>query len=245
MERQPRSRGGFYSIDDDDIYDGMDSYWNTNADSLRHGNSDAHALRAADGQENSTRGNQFYGQYNGPSGTLGKFKGDVARSVFYMAVRYNGLSIVDGYPEGNVGQFGDLQTLLDWHQNDPPDDFEMNRNNVVYTWQFNRNPFIDEPDLIDYIWGNMVGEIWNSTMSTSENTFNDLAIFPNPTNGQVFVKGLTSDAQIKVFTVQGKQVLSTKMSVNNPKLDLPFSKGIYVLQITTKTSSVTKKVILN
>ncbi|MFD2292357.1 endonuclease [Mariniflexile gromovii] len=84
----PRSRGGFYSIDLDDIVDGKDVFWNTTADSLRHGNSDAHALRAADGPENSSRGNQFYGQYNGPSGTLGKFKGDVARSVFYMAVRY-------------------------------------------------------------------------------------------------------------------------------------------------------------
>lgn len=45
--------------------------------------------------------------------------------------------------EGNVGEFGDIETLLDWHRNDPPDDFEMNRNNIVYNWQFNRNPFLD------------------------------------------------------------------------------------------------------
>ena len=67
----PRSRGGFNSIEADDEINGIDVFWNTNADSLRHGNSDAHALRAVDGPENSSRGNQFYGQYNGPTGTLG------------------------------------------------------------------------------------------------------------------------------------------------------------------------------
>lgn len=102
----PRSRGGFDSIEEDEVGDGIDIFWNTTADSLRHGNSDAHALRAVDGPENSSRGNQFYGEYNGPSGTLGGFKGDAARSVFYMAVRYNGLEIVNGFPEGLTGQFG-------------------------------------------------------------------------------------------------------------------------------------------
>lgn len=133
-------------------------FWNTTIDSLRHGNSDAHALRAADGAENSARSNLHYGQHNGPSGNLGSFKGDVARSVFFLQLCYNRLSIENGFP--NVtGQLGDLTTLLDWHRNDPPDDFEMNKNNVIYTWQFNRNPFIDKPDLIEYIWGNNMGEV--------------------------------------------------------------------------------------
>src|SRR5690606_28383369 len=148
----PRSRAGYYSINLDEIYDGKEVFWHTNADSLRHGNSDAHALRAVDARENSRRNNLHYGQYKGPEGTLGKFKGDVARGVFYLAIRYNGLEIVEGYPRKKK-QLGDLETLLEWHRNDPPDDFEMNRNNVIYTWQMNRNPFIDEPDLIEYIWG--------------------------------------------------------------------------------------------
>ena len=95
----PRSRGGFNSIDLDDVYDGKDVFWNTTADSLRHGNSDAHALRAADGPENSTRNNQNYGsaEYDGPTGNQGSFYGDVARSVLYMTVRYNGLAVVNGY----------------------------------------------------------------------------------------------------------------------------------------------------
>src|SRR5699024_8765313 len=124
----PRSRGGFYSIKADETADGQAIFWTTNADSLRHGNSDAHALRAADAGENSSRGNKDYGEYSGPAGNQGSFKGDVARSVFYMTVRYNGLQVVSGNPPNSTdGQLGDLDILLQWHRDDPPDDFEMNR----------------------------------------------------------------------------------------------------------------------
>ena len=151
----PRSRGGFFSIEDDGMATGINTWWNTNADSTRHANSDAHGLRAADANENSSRGNQHFGQYNGPNETAGSFKGDVARAVFYLAVRYNDLSVVDGFPEME-GELGDLATLLDWHEEDQADDFEMRRNNIIYEWQNNRNPFIDYPELASYIWGENV-----------------------------------------------------------------------------------------
>ena len=60
----PRSRGDFFDIEEDEIADGRDIFWNTTADSLRHGNSDAHALRAVDGPENSSRNNKHYGDPN-------------------------------------------------------------------------------------------------------------------------------------------------------------------------------------
>ncbi len=76
----------------------------------------------------------------------------MARALFYMAVRFNGLDVVNGDPsEYQVdgvtpsGNIGDLATLLTWNTTDPRDDFEMNRNNYIYTWQMNRNPFIDYP----------------------------------------------------------------------------------------------------
>ncbi|EGV43660.1 T9SS type A sorting domain-containing protein [Bizionia argentinensis JUB59] len=238
----PRSRAGYYSIEEDEIADGKDIFWETKADSLRHGNSDAHALRVADGPENSSRGNQFYGEYNGPTGTLGSFKGDVARGVFYLAVRYNGLDIVNGFPSGYTGQLGDLQTLLEWHRNDPPDDFEMNRNNIIYNWQYNRNPFIDQPDLIEYIWGDMIGETWSQPLSMEKNTIDSVSVYPNPTNGRIFIKGLNNNAKVTVYAVDGR-VLYIE-TLYNSYLDLNLSRGVYLLQITSEDKTTIKKIMV-
>lgn len=237
----PRSRGGFFDIEDDEIADGIDVFWTTKADSLRHGNSDAHALRAADASENSSRGNQHYGQYVGPTGTLGSFKGDVARSVLYMEIRYNGLEVVNGYPDV-TGQLGDLATLLDWHRNDPPDDFEMNRNNIVYNWQKNRNPFIDQPLLVEYIWGVNVGDTWLQSLSNEDYKLQDVAVYPNPTNGQLHVTGLTMDAEIELYSVEGK--LLKRFEAVQEIVDLEVSSGLYLLKIYNRTGSVIRKVVV-
>ena len=239
----PRSRGGFFSIDLDDIADGKNVYWTTEADSLRHGNSDAHALRAADGPENSARGNLHYGEYVGPTGNLGSFKGDVARSVLYMEIRYNGLEVVNGYPDV-VGQMGDLATILDWHRNDPPDDFEMNRNNIVYEWQFNRNPFIDQPDLVEYIWGNNVGDAWSQPLGIDEVNTVDVQVYPNPTSNKVYFKGLLNDALVEVFSIDGRKLFSKFIS-NNTALDLNVSKGIYLINIITGNRITVRKIVVN
>ncbi|GGG55550.1 endonuclease [Bizionia arctica] len=239
----PRSRAGYYSIEEDEIADGIDVFWETKADSLRHGNSDAHALRAVDGPENSSRGNQFYGEYNGPTGVPGGFRGDVARGVFYLAVRYNGLEIVNGFPEGLVGQFGDLQTLLEWHRNDPPDDYEMNRNNVVYNWQFNRNPFIDQPDLIEYIWGDMIGETWEQNLSIEEVQELKVSLYPNPTSGKLFINGIVAETAVEVFSIDGRQLMKTSIN-GNGQLDLNFTSGMYLVKLTSEGKSVVKKVII-
>ena len=238
----PRSRGGFNNIEEDEIADGIDVFWATKADSLRHGNSDAHALRAADGPENSTRGNQHYGQYTGPSGNLGSFYGDVARSVLFMEIRYNGLEVVNGFPS-TTGQLGDLATLLDWHRNDPPDDFEMNRNNIVYNWQFNRNPFIDEPDLVEYIWGVNVGDTWNGSLSIDDNTLAQLKIFPNPATNSIQIYGLKETANIEVYSSEGRIVSTTTINTDS-KLELNVTSGMYFIKIITENKSVVKKLLI-
>jgi len=237
-----RSLGGFNNIEDDEIADGINIFWETKADSLRHANSDAHALRAADAAENSSRGNQHYGQYIGPSGTLGSFRGDVARGVLYLEIRYNGLEVVNGFPSA-VGQIGDLATLLDWHRNDPPDDYEMNRNNLVYNWQYNRNPFIDQPELVEYIWGNNVGENWDQTLSIEEIVSNDLTIYPNPSNGHFQIKGLNKETQIDLYTIDGK-LLSEYYCTGN-YVDLNVSSGIYIIKLKQGNRIYTKKLIIN
>lgn len=243
----PRNRGGFYSIDLDEVFDGKEIFWNTNADSLRHGNSDAHALRAADSRENSRRNNLHYGQYKGPKGTLGKFKGDVARSVFYMAVRFNGLEIVNGFPEGTVGELGDLETLLKWHRDDPPDDFEMNRNNIIYTWQINRNPFIDQPELIDYIWGSKVGQMWDQELSATDTDPVNFKIYPNPTKDRIYISGIKSDTKVEVFSMDGRNVLVQNLGGDgyfNLSSEFRLARGIYVLRLNGQGKSLVKKVVV-
>ncbi len=85
-------------------------------------------------------------------------KGDVARMLFYMAVRYEG---GDGWNDlemsSTVGSsssmIGDLEVLLAWNDQDPVDAFEMRRNDRIHAaWQGNRNPFVDHPEWADAIW---------------------------------------------------------------------------------------------
>lgn len=243
----PRSRGGFDSIEADETYDGKNIFWVTGPDSLRHANSDAHAIRPEDGPENSIRGNQFYGQYSGPAGTLGGFKGDVARSIFYLAVRYNGLEVVSGYPDGMIGKFGDLDTLLTWHRNDPPDDFEMNRNNVVQTWQFNRNPFIDMPEMIEYIWGDKQDEIWQNPSSVTWTDIDNFQIFPNPTSSTLQINLSTiMDGKFTLSDVNGA-ILQSKSFVaqNLISTNVEGLTGIYFITILpTIGQAVTKKLVI-
>lgn len=240
----PRSRGVFSSIDGDSVFDGIDIWWNTNADSLRHGNSDAHHIRAVDGPENSSRGNQFYGQYIGPAGTAGSFRGDVARSIFYLAIRYNGLEVVNGYPENQSGKFGDLVTLLDWHRMDPPDDFEVNRNNIVQKWQFNRNPFIDMPELVEYIWGNKKGEIWLNPVNTHDHLNEDVYVYPNPTHDKVKIEGIKPPLKLDVMNAYGVVV----KSLNSEVLDIDVSQllpGVYYFKFYNPGSKpFLKKIII-
>ncbi|MFN2261872.1 MAG: endonuclease [Psychroflexus sp.] len=238
----PRSRGGFFSIEDDGMATGIDNWWNTNADSTRHANSDAHGLRAADANENSSRGNKHFGDYVGPDGNEGSFKGDVARAAFYLAVRFNDLSVVDGFPEVE-GQLGDLATLLTWHDDDAADDYEMRRNNIVYEWQNNRNPFIDYPELVSYIWGENAGEVWNQPMSIQDEEFEDISVYPNPATNNFRIKGLKSSAEVEIYSVTGKKVHSGEFE-GNENISLDLNTGLYLVKIISENKSTTKKLII-
>ncbi|MBC8756394.1 endonuclease [Kordia sp. YSTF-M3] len=239
----PQSLAGYGSIEEDGIADGRDVFWVTRPDSLRHGYSDAHALRASDGPENSSRGNQHYGQYVGPTGTAGSFRGDVARSVLFLAVRYNGLSIENGFP-AVLGQLGDLATILDWHRNDPPDDYEMNRNNVVYTWQFNRNPFIDHPELVEHIWGNLTAVAWTQPLSTEEFTANTVKIYPNPAKNHITILGIEEDATLEIYALDGRKLLTSQFS-GTVTIPLNLTSGIYLSKIISNGKTLTKKIVIN
>lgn len=85
-------------------------------------------------------------------------KGDVARMMFYMDVRYHGqrglvdLRLVDEVDTRGT-RLGRLCTLLRWHAADPVDDVERRRHERIVAIQGNRNPFIDRPQLAERIYG--------------------------------------------------------------------------------------------
>ncbi|RKY54405.1 MAG: hypothetical protein DRP93_05140 [Candidatus Neomarinimicrobiota bacterium] len=137
---------------------------------------DMHHLRPSDVSVNGDRGNKDFDnggtQHSEATGCYydadsweprDEVKGDIARSMFYMTVRYEGdndeldLELVDYTPTSGPN-FGKLSTLLAWHVQDPVSDFERTRNDRVYSYQHNRNPFIDHPEYVSYIWG---GEVPN------------------------------------------------------------------------------------
>ncbi|MFN3754662.1 endonuclease [Flavobacterium sp.] len=241
----PQSRGGFANATSD-TPDGINVWLPTSADDIIAGHADAHHLRAEDGPENSSRGNRDYGLtgYNGPNGTQGSWKGDVARSVFYMAVRYNALSVVNGdIPDTTVGQLGDLGSLLVWNHSDPSDDFEMNRNNYIYTWQMNRNPFIDYPNLADYIWGSQVGQQWFSSLSNNENQLVNFVIYPNPSRDSFTVSGVNTEATLEIFNNLGMRVFEQKF-VGETTIIPNVAAGVYMAKITANGNSNVKKIVI-
>lgn len=149
----------------------------------RGAGTDVHHLRAADISTNSARSNRTFAECNDPyfdqSGTYSgqtesftsseefvwkpraEVKGDVARMIFYMAVRYEGengepdLEIVDYILDQSSKEplHGRLKELLNWHEEDPVDEYERRRNDIIYGYQDNRNPFIDHPEYVASIWG--------------------------------------------------------------------------------------------
>jgi hypothetical protein len=238
----PQSRGGF-ADGTISIPDGINVWATTDANDILAGHADAHHIRAEDGPENSSRGNKDYGEYMGPTGNDGSWRGDVARAVFYMAVRYNALSVVNGNPANTtVGQLGDLSLLLQWNQTDPKDDFEMNRNNYIYTWQVNRNPFIDYPNLADYIWGVNAGQPWFSSLSTNQFNEERLVIYPNPVNSVLNFATTQSIKRIMIYDMMGRELYTEAVQNNSADLS-SLQSGHYLLKIETSIGNRILKIV--
>ena len=144
--------------------------------------SDIHHIVPTDGKVNGMRSNFPFGNvgssvsYTSKNGSklgtsnsvnysgkvfepINEFKGDVARMIFYFATRYeaklkdfdaNDILTNTSFPGI---QSWELEVLKQWHTQDPVSQREIDRNNAAYTYQGNRNPFIDHPEYVALIWG--------------------------------------------------------------------------------------------
>lgn len=133
---------------------------------------DLHHLRPTDVTVNSARGNLDFDAGGTPNAEApGNYadgdsweprnadKGDVARMIFFMSVRYEGgdgfpdLEVNDRVANGTAPLHGRLSVLLQWNAQDPPSAAELRRNDLIQQqFQGNRNPFIDHPEWADSVW---------------------------------------------------------------------------------------------
>lgn len=181
--------------------------------------SDVHFIRATDGYVNNKRDSYPFGivatadftsQNGSKRGTsaspgysntvfepIDEFKGDVARMIFYFVTRYQ--SKMAGFSTGDMLakntypslQDWELKQLLAWHAQDPVSAAEIRRNNATYTFQGNRNPYIDHPEYVNMVWGTPVLDTEAPTVPTN-------LIANNPTSNSIAVSWTASTDNIGV-----------------------------------------------
>lgn len=166
---------------------------------LEYAGADAHSLRPADSQKNSSRSNRPFEAGSGNASYItssGNFfpgdewKGDVARMMMYMYVRYptQCASTNVGIGSASYSFFGDMpDVFLEWNALDPVSEFEIQRNDYVSTIQGNRNPFIDNPYLATLIWNGPDAEDRWDTLNTSSSTILPVFVYPSITSGSVYL----------------------------------------------------------
>ena len=226
---------------------------------------DAHNLRSCDVDRNGNRGNLKFAAGSGNSGTVtggwypgNEWKGDVARMMMYMYLRYPSqcLPINVGTGATVSTDTNMIQLFLQWNAEDPVSAYEDNRNsyheNISNTYaQGNRNPFIDNPYLATVIWGGPAAENrWPTVFLSSQSFIADSAvqIYPNPTNtNEIEIASEESISKLTLINVNGqivKEVSKPIFNQNTYKINnLP--QGFYFLQITAEKGNLTKKIIVN
>ena len=218
---------------------------------------DAHNLRATDVQRNGSRGNKKFATGSGQnSGAVGpnwypgdQWKGDVARIIMYMYLRYNNQCKPSGVCVGNPVSvdLNMVDLLLTWNAQDPSDNFEIHRNEIIHQNQGNRNPFIDNPYLATLIWGGTAAEnFWN--LSDNDLKISGISIYPNPaTNGLLQLKNQSAAKvkQIDIFNNSGHLIYTlNEGNISKPIIVENLATGIYWFRIITSDGILTRKIII-
>ena len=205
--------------------------WWTGADELEKPYSDLHHLRPSDGNANLKKSNHPLAELarvtwtNGVS-SVGKmmldgdsitafepsdeYKGDFARMYMYMFTCYQDLAWEHTCMNYSNSAYPTLkpwavELLLKWHRQDPVCEGEVKRNNEVYGIQGNRNPYIDYPQLADYVWGDSVGYVFNVTTDVEDGVSSVTGITAIATlkNGDnAMVKGVAVAVNTRSFLLE-------------------------------------------
>ena len=213
---------------------------------------DVHNLRAADSQKNTQRSNRLFTDGNGNSTIIGnnfypgdEWKGDVARIIMYMYLRYPGQCEAIDTAIGSItyAPENDMPDLfLEWNEQDPVSDLEIRRNNIIYSYQGNRNPFIDNPFLATLIWnGPQANDTW-SLLSNLTYNYDSIKLSTNVIKNLVHIIGV-KDSKFKVYIINqlGQILLETDNEKTIDVSKLP--NGVYLLKLIHSNGTFNTKFI--
>lgn len=211
-------------------------------------------LYPTDGSTNGLRSNLPFGEVDNPSVTttngskkgantypgytgmvfepIDEFKGDFARTYFYVVTRY-----MDNVASWNSSAFtGDnlsewhANMLLEWHWNDPVSQKETDRNNAVHDVQNNRNPYIDHPEWVDFIWA--------STSSVDEFGVNSLKLIVQ--DAHIEVEG--NWETIELYSVDGR-LLNASTREENESIEVPTNQIVLII-VRSQNAVLTERYFL-
>lgn len=211
--------------------------------------SDAHNLRAADVDMNNMRGSSLFADGSGNAGAVtggwypgDEWKGDCARIVMYMYLRY-GLQCRPYFcAEGTINSVDAnmVNVLLEWNVEDPVSQLEKNRNDEIHDWQGNRNPFIDNPFIATRIWGGTPAEDTWGGLSTLEIEKEIMLVYPNPAvNGDFYISVSENIESICIYGTSGTLIYQngSVMATSNYHItDVP--QGVWMIQTTFENGSI-------
>jgi len=224
--------------------------------------SDLFHIYPTDGWVNNKRGNMPYGKVNNPSWTsqngckigpcaypgysgnvfepINEYKGDIARSFFYVTIRYYS---EDGSWTGSDQTIGaDLKPwafnlMYEWHKLDPVSQKETDRNDAIYLLQNNRNPFIDHPEWLD--------SIYFPVGINEMDIYNHIQIYPVPAQDYLYVSAPFSFSQIIISNSLGQDCLLINTTENNfAEINLQtLNSGYYFIHLRSNKYNIVKTFI--
>jgi len=221
--------------------------------------SDGHHLRPADNTLNSTRGSLLFDDGTGATAYKtsrggwypgDEWKGDVARILMYMYVRYNTRCLplnITMNPSTYSSDFPDI--LLKWNAEDPVSDFERQRNNVVFGIQHNRNPFIDNAYLATVIWGGPAAQnTWPDTFNGGSTTDTEAPTVPTnlsvtgTTSSSISLSWTASNDNVGVsgYDIYANNTYKTTVTTNSGTISGLNSATTYILYVVAKDAAGNK-----
>lgn len=197
------------------------------------------------------------GVYPGFAGTVfepaNEYKGDFARSYFYMATAYEHYVNVwavskpenmmqkNKYPVLNAGA---IELLLDWHRKDPVSEKERTRVEKVFEIQGNRNPFIDYPELVEYIWGTLKDKPWGVIAGAGDLKL-QFSITLSPLHDILNIDTNEKELTCTVFSLNGQQMMKRKLNGSDSFSLQMLDNGMYFIQLQSGNKRTTHKFTIN